>query len=106
MKKSAKPYVKRQTERAMALTPRQEQMLAIMRQRFGSTVVVDLAPKHLDTVANEMGYKYRGTLQDVLYALREKGYMQSLGGPVSRPKIWRLLPEKDATLPQHIHTYD
>ena len=81
-------------------SPRQQQVLDIIREVFGGSIRADR--NVFLAIAKRVGWKDEGSIRDTLFSLREKGYMQSSGGMISRPDRWRIVNPSEANA-QHVH---
>ena len=67
------------------ISPRQNQVLNLVRDRFDGEM--DASPENYRQIADEIGWKNYGGVQDCLFALRAKGAVWSVGS-IAFPTKW------------------
>lgn len=71
------------------LSERQGQVLEIVRGVFGG--VMEAGTANYRVVADRLGWKHTTGVRDVLFALRAKGAIRTVGGTNSRPERWEVV---------------
>lgn len=75
-----------------AMTPiseRQGQVLEIVRGEFGG--VMGAVTANYRVIADRLGWTHTTGVRDVLFALRAKGAIRTVGGTNSRPERWEVV---------------
>ena len=67
-------------------TPRQKQVLDLMRELFGGEMDAD--ERNYLRIANRVGWKETSQVRFTLYCLRAKGAVTSIGNSSVRPERW------------------
>lgn len=70
------------------VSPRQQQALDLLRDKFGGAITATI--ENYRRIAAEFGWKDYNGVKDVLFALRAKGRVRSIGGTNARPERWEV----------------
>lgn len=81
------------TQRSSVLTPRQQELLALVKDRFGG--VMDGTRANYATLAAAMGWTDNSSVLNTLHVLRSKGALESVGRSLTRPEGW-VVPQAQA----------
>lgn len=72
--------------RTTPVSPRQQQVLDLMREIFGGEMEAEA--RNYRRIAARIGWKDCSGVRDCLYALRAKGAIRSTGASMTKPERW------------------
>ena len=73
----------------LALSPTQRTALRVIEDEVGH--VFDHSKANIEILRQRMGKRNRQSVVEMLFSLRGKGYLQSVGPSTKRPERWHVI---------------